>query len=76
MPSLFQRFAQQLPAFLFLGMAIALMFGLFVVFIYLLFWGAILGVLLWAGMSLKQYFFPQKQTSKQKNRIIDHDSQQ
>ncbi len=65
------KLTQQLPAFILFGIALALLVGLFVVFAYVLFWGIVLGTVLWSCVFILSYF--QKPHAHQKGRIIDHD---
>ena len=80
MPFLSKRTFQQLPAFIFLGIAIALTIGLFIVFTYVLLWGILLGSLFWLCALIKQYFSTSSTYKNNKNnknnhgRIIDYDN--
>lgn len=63
--------------FLVLGIAIALAVGFFILFSYVLFWGLIVGAVLWALSFVKNLFFPHTKASnpptKRKGRVIEHD---
>jgi hypothetical protein len=72
MASRFKNTSQPLPAFILLGIAIALVVGLFIVFAYVLLWGIILGSLLWVCSLIKQKWF-KPTPSRQKGRIIDYE---
>ncbi len=65
------KFTQQLPAFLLFGIALALVIGLFVVFAYVVFWGMLLGLILWVGVALSSYF--KKPKVRRQGEIIDYD---
>lgn len=69
---------ETLLPFLMLGIAIALMIGLFIMFSYVLVWGLMIGGVLWIVSFITSYFFPSKQepakpVKSQKGRVIDHD---
>ena len=65
---------EQIVPFLILGIAIALMVGLLVVFSYVVLWGLLLGGILWCITSISRYFTSQpKRPSKEKGRVIEHD---
>ena len=64
---------EQLTPFLLIGIAIALIIGLFIMLSYVLLWGFVLGAIIWAGFSIKNYLFPSHPTEKNEGRIIDHD---
>lgn len=66
------KLTQQLPAFLLFGIALALLLGLFVVFAYVVFWGILLGSLLWAITFVVSYF-QKPHKAPRKGRIIDYD---
>ena len=73
MEHLFKRFAQQLPAFILLGIVIALTVGLFIVFLHVILWGILLGSILCAFALIKQYFSAASPPKKHKGQIFDHD---
>ncbi len=66
------KFTQQLPAFIVFGIALALLMGLFVVFAYVIFWGIVLGAVLWVCVLIASYF-QKTDTPSKKGRIIDYD---
>lgn len=66
------KLTQQLPAFIVFGIALALLLGLFIVFAYVIFWGVLLGAILWVCVLIASYFQKPKTTLK-KGRIIDYD---
>lgn len=66
-----RKLTQQLPAFVLLGIALALFIGLFVVFAYVVFWGMLIGLILWLGVAVSSYF--QKPKAHRKGQIIDYD---
>ena len=73
MTHLFKRFTQQLPAFIFLGVVIALTVGLFLVFVHVILWGILLGGILCIFALIKQHFSAAATSKKNQGRIIDHD---
>jgi hypothetical protein len=66
----FQELFDQAIPYLIAGVGIALLVGLFILFSHLIFWGVIIGLLLWASVWLRQAFFSTKNT---KGSIIEHD---
>lgn len=73
-----QRLFENLIPFLMLGIAIALIIGLFIMFSYVLFWGLLIGGVLWIVSSIKIYFFPSRSNKtpvETKGRIIEHDEE-
>lgn len=69
------RSTQQLPSFILMGIIIALLIGLFIVFAYLLLWGAIIGGIFWLCAVIKRYFIRSSDNKKQ-GRVIDYDPYQ
>ncbi len=67
------RIVGQLVPFIMLGIAVAFIIGLFVVFSYLLVWGLFIGVILWVTTLVKNYFFPKPALKKSSGRVIEHD---
>lgn len=65
----------QIPSFLVLGIAIALIVGLFIMLSYVLVWGIFLGGLIWIAMLIKNLLFP-RLTNNKKGRILDHDDKE
>lgn len=65
----------QLPTFIILGIAIALLIGLFVMLSYVVVWGLLLGGVIWLIVMLKNYLFPSS-PDKNDGRIIEHDDDQ
>ena len=69
-----ELFIQQLLPFILLGIGIALVIGMVVVFSYLLLWGIFFGAIIWIGYIVKNILFPPSSPpTKQKGRIIEHD---
>lgn len=68
-----QQFLENIIPFLVLGVAIALFVGLLFMFSYILVWGIFIGAILWLLNLGKEYLFPNKEETKEKGRIIDHD---
>lgn len=58
--------------FIFLGICFAFCIGLLVLFSYFILWGFFIGVILWIGASIKEYFFPSRTFIKLKRRIIPY----
>ncbi|MDX2346180.1 MAG: hypothetical protein QNK11_04845 [Legionella sp.] len=77
MPQPLKHFFQQLPPFILIGVSIAAAIVIFIVFSYVLFWGLLIGAILWGINLLMQYFRGPSQSNHPKNtrqgRIIDHD---
>jgi TRAP-type C4-dicarboxylate transport system permease small subunit len=67
-----QRLLENIVPFLMLGIAIALIIGLFIMLSYVLIWGLLIGGILWAISFIKNYFFPRHQPAKTKGRVIEH----
>lgn len=65
-------FLQQLIPFLILGISIALVIGLFIMFSYVLVWGLLIGGILWVIALVKSYLFPSNTSNETKGRIIEH----
>ncbi|MDI9819199.1 MULTISPECIES: hypothetical protein [unclassified Legionella] len=63
---------QPLIPFLIIGIAIALVIGLFILFSYVLVWGLIIGGILWLAALVKSYLFPSRKPADAKGRIIEH----
>lgn len=75
-----ERLLGNLIPFMIIGIAIALMIGLFIMFSYVLMWGLLIGGVLWVIYSIKNLLFPQEKRSKtpvktKKGRIIEHNDQ-
>lgn len=68
-----QGIIETLVPFLVLGVAIALIFGLLIMFSYVVVWGLLIGGILWLGFVAKQYLFPSEPQTKEEGRIIEHD---
>lgn len=66
------RSTQQLPSFIFMGIAIALLLGLLIVFAYVLLWGVLLGAVFWLCAIIKRYF-TRSSNHKKQGRVIDYD---
>ena len=62
-----------LPTFIIMGIAIALIIGLFIMLSYVIIWGLILGGILWIGAVIKSYFFASRSNSKHSGITIEHD---
>jgi hypothetical protein len=64
---------ESIAPFVIIGIAIAASIGLLFLFIHAIFWGVVIGCVLWAFFAIKQRFFPGKQSKESTGRIIDHD---
>lgn len=77
MNSKLQQFFENIIPFFMLGISIALVVGLFILFSYVLVWGLLIGAVLWAISAIKSYFFTSNTTQKKamhmKGRIIEHE---
>lgn len=70
------RLLQLLP-FLWVGIAIALAIGVFLVLSYVFVWGLIIGGILWIFSLIKDYFSEKKQAPPSPTgRVIDHEKHQ
>lgn len=67
-----KRLFQPFFPFILIGMSIALVISLFVLFSYILLWGIVIGATLWGISILKKVFFP-KPIKPSKGRVIEHD---
>lgn len=68
-----QELLETLIPFIILGVAIALLLGLLVMFSYVLVWGLLIGGGLWLISVAKEYLFPSGAAKKDKGRVIEHD---
>lgn len=70
-------FFRQFPPFILLGIAIALLLGIFIIFSYVLIWGLCIGAALWGINSIIQYVRTLSAApvikKKHQGRVIDHD---
>jgi hypothetical protein len=64
--------SQQLPTFILIGIAVAMLIGLLVIFTYVLVWGIILGGFFWMCSLIKCYFIDASKNNKS-GRIIDYE---
>jgi len=74
-----QQFLESLIPFFMVGIAIALLIGLFIMFSYVLIWGLFIGSILWAITSIKTYLFRhhhRKVVMKSDGRIIEHNDKE
>lgn len=70
-----QQVIENLVPFLMIGVAIALVIGLFIMFSYVLVWGLLIGGILWILSIIKALVFPSESNHtlvKSKGRIIEH----
>ncbi|KTD64660.1 hypothetical protein [Legionella spiritensis] len=68
-----KKMFENLIPFLLLGIAVALLVGLFIMFSYVLIWGIIIGGILWAVSIVKEYVFPSKSKKNTQGRVIEHE---
>ncbi|MGQ3888414.1 hypothetical protein ACQUW5_05205 [Legionella sp. CNM-1927-20] len=66
---------QTLIPFLIIGIAIAMLLGLLIMFSYVLMWGILIGGILWLVSVIKNFLFPKKVLAKSEGRIIEHNDQ-
>lgn len=69
----FKQMLEQLPTFIILGIAIALIIGLFIMLSYVIVWGLLLGAIIWLVVVIKNYLSPFLSSKKNEGRIIEHD---
>lgn len=67
-----KQMMELLPTFIIVGMAIALIIGMFIMLSYVVVWGLVFGGLLWIGVVIKNYLFPSQSKTKSDGRIIEH----
>ncbi|MFC3908844.1 hypothetical protein ACFORL_07110 [Legionella dresdenensis] len=67
-----QQIIQSLVPFLIMGIAIAMLIGLFIMFSYVLIWGIFIGGVLWFAALIKDYLFPPPPEEKHEGRVIEH----
>jgi hypothetical protein len=65
-------FFHALVPFLIIGITIAMLLGLLIMFSYLLVWGILIGGMLWLASIIKNFLFPKKAISESEGRIIEH----
>lgn len=68
----FNKMIQLLIPFLLLGVFIALLIGLVIMFSYIFLWGLLIGGILWIIAVIKDFLFPSKTLSKSEGRVIEH----
>ncbi len=69
-----KQMLEMLPTFMILGIAIAMIIGLFIMLSYVLIWGLLIGAIIWLVVMIKHYFFPHASQDKA-GRIIEHDDE-
>jgi len=70
-----QRVLEQFTPFIVLGIAIALMVGLLILFSYLFIWGLLIGAIIWVVMVIKHFFSQKSPPKKTEGRVIEHDDE-
>jgi hypothetical protein len=69
---LIQQFRYHFAPFIILGISIACLLGILILFCHLIFWGLVIGTVLWIIMQVRQYLCSQKTPVEQhQGRIID-----
>jgi hypothetical protein len=68
-----QQIYEQIIPFIILGIATAVVIGLFIMLSYALIWGVILGGIFWLASLVKNYLFPSAVKATKAGRIIEHD---
>ena len=68
------NFVEQLIPFLIIGVAIALLIGVFIMLSYALVWGLLIGAILWGIVRIKAFFKKPSAEEKTSGRIIEHDN--
>lgn len=69
----FKQMLEQLPTFIILGIAVAMIIGLFIMLSYVLVWGLLLGAIIWLVVMIKNYLFPTPSQDKHEGRVIEHE---
>lgn len=64
---------EKIMPFLVVGIVLVLFIVALVLLSYLLFWGALIGLVLFGISYIKNKFFPKKKWSEKKGRVIEHD---
>lgn len=67
-----QDLVEQFVPYVILGVGIALVIGLFIMLSHVFIWGLLVGAILWAGFSIKNYLSPSNSSSRKKGRVIEH----
>lgn len=67
-----QDIIEQFVPYVILGIGIALLIGLFIMLSHVFVWGLLLGAILWAGITIKNYISPSNSSSSKKGRVIEH----
>ena len=70
----FHSFFKQLMPYLMLGMSIALFIGILFILLQVIFYGVIVGLVLYGAHLIKTKFFGPKQQLNSSGHIIDHNS--
>ena len=73
---IFRQLLITLGPFIMIGITIAFIIGLIILSWYVLLWGLMIGLFLWACAFVKRYFFAVRPSeTKHKGQIIDHEKQ-
>jgi hypothetical protein len=67
-----QEIVEQFVPYVILGVAIALVIGLFIMLSHVFLWGLLLGAILWIGITIKNYVLPSTTSTDKKGRVIEH----
>jgi len=66
------RVVNSLVPFIMFGIVIALFVGLIIMFSYVLFWGLIIGIILWIAAVITDFLFPAPRNISLHGRIIEY----
>lgn len=69
-----QKLIENIIPFIIIGIAITAFIGLLFMFSYLLFWGLLIGGVLWLISLVTQYVSPKKSEQNKSHRIIEQDN--
>ncbi len=74
MKNSFSAILDRFIPYLIMGVAIALAFAILIMLFHVIIWGALIGIVIFVIMFIKQKFFPSKPSKDAKSgRIIEHD---
>lgn len=68
-----KNFLEKLTPYLIAGISIVLFIAMLIVLSYVLIWGLVIGLIMFAFVYIKQRFFPSKKPKPTTGRIIDQD---
>lgn len=67
-----QQMLQSIAPFFMLGLAIAAVLGLLIMFSWILLWGFVIGSVLWLVATIKRFIFPSQKNKTSHGRIIEY----